>query len=196
MTPVQPQDVLDFWFGEPDSADYGQSRPQWFQKSDVFDQQIRTLFQPAVKAGLKGELDHWQTDDAPVEHALAFIVLLDQFPRNIYRNSPGMIAGDERALNAAQRLVGAGRDQQVLPIQRIFVYLPYEHSESLAIQEQSLQLIGSLKEDEQAGGFAEYAQRHYDIVARFGRFPHRNAWLGRESTAEELEFLKQPGSGF
>ena len=196
MTTVQPQQVLEFWFGESGAPDYGELKSQWFQKSDAFDEEIRNRFGAAVQSGLNGDLDHWQTGDAPVEHVLAYIVLLDQFPRNIYRNTPDMIAGDERALHAAQQLVASGRDKQLGPIQRIFVYLPYEHSESLAIQEESLRLIGSLGQDKQAGGFVEYAQRHYDIVARFGRFPHRNAWLGRESTPEEIEFLKQPGSGF
>lgn len=193
---AQPAEILDFWFGTSDSTEYGKLRTEWFQKSDEFDETIRGRFEATVQAALGGDLDDWQSRSAPAEHALAYIVLLDQFTRNIYRGSVQMVSGDERALAAAQQLVADGRDRALLPVQRVFVYLPYEHSESLAVQEQSLVLFASLKDDEQAGGFVEYAQRHYDIVARFGRFPHRNEWLGRVSTPEEIEFLKQPGSGF
>lgn len=191
-----PGDVLAFWFGRPGEPGYGETRSAWFQRSDAFDQSIRDQFEATIQQALAGGLDAWHDSRAPVEHALAFILLLDQFTRNIYRETPGMIAGDAQALAVAEQLVAAGRDRLLAPVQRVFVYLPFEHAESLPVQERSLVLFETLRGDEHAGGFVDYAQAHYDIIARFGRFPHRNAWLGRDSTPEEIAFLKQPGSSF
>ena len=123
--------------------------------------------------------------------------VLDQFTRNTRRGTAGMFAGDAQALATARALVAAGDDLRLAGVQRQFVYLPFEHSETLADQTECLRLFEQLGRDEPAlAGLLEWAQKHYDIVARFGRFPHRNAALGRNSTAEEIEFLKQPGSGF
>jgi uncharacterized protein (DUF924 family) len=129
--------------------------------------------------------------------ALAQVIVLDQFTRNTRRGAAGMFAGDACALATARALVAAGDDLRMAGVQRQFVYLPFEHSEALADQLECLRLFAQLGRDEPAlAGLLEWAQKHHDVVARFGRFPHRNAALGRASTPEEAEFLKQPGSGF
>jgi uncharacterized protein (DUF924 family) len=195
-TPIDPRatELLDFWFGKPGEAHHLQTRPEWFRKDEAFDALIAQRFGALIDAGLRGELAAW---DQPAESALALIVLLDQFTRNTRRGTAGMFAGDAQALAAARKLVGSGDDLRLAGVQRQFVYLPFEHSEALADQIECLRLFEQLGRDEPAlSGLLEWAQKHYDIVARFGRFPHRNAALGRPSTAEEAEFLNQPGSGF
>lgn len=130
---------------------------------------------------------------------LARILLLDQFTRNAFRNTPRAFAGDAQALALAESLVAAGRDKNLTPHQRWFAYLPFEHSESLLDQERSVALCSGLRremQNETFDGVYDYALRHREIVTRFGRFPHRNAILGRASTAEEIVFLGQPGSSF
>ena len=187
-------EVLDFWFGAPDSAEFGSSRKLWFTKDAAFDALIRARFGGLVDAALAGRLLEWDTHP---RSALARILLLDQFTRNAFRATPRSFAGDPRALAAAQALVATGSDLLLAPVERGFAYLPFEHSENLSMQDEALRLIGRLASDapEQAS-LLDWAQRHHAIVARFGRFPHRNAILGRPSGAEEIEFLKQPGSGF
>lgn len=187
-------EVLDFWFGMPGEPHHLQTRPEWFRKDEAFDALIAQRFEPLIEAGLRGELAPWAQQ--PLS-ALAQIVVLDQFTRNTRRGTAGMFAGDAQALATARALVAAGEDRQLAGVQRQFVYLPFEHSELLADQVECLRLFAQLGRDEPAlAGLLEWAQKHFDIVARFGRFPHRNAALGRPSTAEETEFLKQPGSGF
>ena len=187
-------EVLDFWFGKPGEAHHLQTRPEWFRKDEAFDALIAQRFGTLIDAGLRSELAPWAAQ--PLS-ALAQIVVLDQFTRNTRRGSAGMFAGDAQALATARALVAAGDDLRLAGVQRQFVYLPFEHSETLADQTECLRLFEQLGRDEPAlAGLLEWAQKHYDIVARFGRFPHRNAALGRNSTAEEIEFLKQPGSGF
>ena len=188
--------VLDFWFGDVGSDDYGAERKEWFTKSDDFDETIRSRFGADVRRAIDGEFDHWAHDSAPNRQTLALIVLLDQFPRNIYRNSGDMYAGDAKALAAAQAMVAAGRDVSLQPIERVFCYLPYEHSEDLGVQEESLRLFAQLVGQSAGGNFLQYAKAHHVIVERFGRFPHRNELLGRESTEQEITFLKEPGSSF
>jgi uncharacterized protein (DUF924 family) len=184
-----PKAVLDFWFGNG-----GQARAEWFRKDDAFDRLIAERFGALVERALAGELREW---DAHPESALARILLLDQFTRNIFRGTPRAFAGDGLALAAAKALVASGQDAVLPPLGRSFVYLPFEHAEDLAAQHEAVRLFGALEASApEAKGMLDYAVRHRDIVARFGRFPHRNAILGRESTAEEIEFLKQPGSGF
>lgn len=189
-------EILDFWFGELDSDVYGSERKEWFVKSDEFDETIRSRFGSDVRRAIDGEYDQWTQASVPARQTLAFIVLLDQFPRNIYRNTGDMYAGDPQALATAQAMVAAGRDVSLQPVERVFCYLPYEHSESLAVQNESLRLFAQLVGQPAGGGFIEYAKAHHVIVERFGRFPHRNELLGRESTEEELAFLKEPGSSF
>ncbi len=188
-----PADVLDYWFGAPGSAEHGRPRELWFRKSDVTDREIRSRFGAAVEAALRGELAHWA--DGEARRALALVVLLDQFTRNSFRDTARAFAGDAQALVVAKALVADGRDRQLIPVERGVVYLPFEHSENLADQHESLRLFGQLAE---AGlpDLLVWARKHYDIIVRFGRYPHRNELLGRTSTAEEIEFLKQPGSRF
>lgn len=150
-------------------------------------------FSGLLESALAGKLSAWER--TPLA-ALALIVLLDQFPRNIFRGDPRSFAGDPLALRVARMAVRRGFDTLLRPVERTFVYLPFEHAEDLAAQRQSLRLFAALARDSNGASTVDYALRHYDIIARFGRFPHRNAMLGRESTPEEAEFLDQPGSSF
>ena len=187
-------DVLAFWFGAPESPGYGQQRAAWFRKDAAFDAEIARRFEPLIVQALRGELSEW-TGEA--ESALARILLLDQFTRNIYRDTAQAFAGDALALAAATAMVAAKQDRSLLPVQRMFVYLPFEHAEDLGRQDESLRLFTQLERDAPTlTGLLDYAQRHHAVIARFGRFPHRNDQLGRVSTAEEVAFLQQPGSLF
>lgn len=185
--------VLEFWFGAPDAPDYGTQREAWFTKDLAFDQVIRDRFGQLHDAVLAGAFDRWLGD---ADGALAMIVALDQFARNMHRGSPRMCAADPRALALARAAVGQGHDAWLTPIERWFVYLPFEHSEDIADQHRSLDLYGGLAGHEPSRKAIESAQRHHDIVARFGRFPHRNAIMGRISTPEEIAFLLEPNSSF
>ena len=188
------QAVLDFWFGTPDDPLHRSPRERWFKKDAAFDAECGRRFGPLIEQGLAGALAPWA---ASPPGALAQIVVLDQFTRNVFRGSARAFAGDPLALATAQALVAAGGDRQLSGVQRQFVYLPFEHAEDIAMQREALRLFAQLERDEPAlAGLLQWAQRHHDIVERFGRFPHRNAALGRTSTAEELAFLQQPGSSF
>jgi uncharacterized protein (DUF924 family) len=194
MDVVVPADILAFWFGRPGEPGHGQPRAEWFRKDAAFDERIRQLFLPAVEGALAGQLEDWS---ATPDGLLALLILLDQFPRNLFRGEARAFAGDERALHLAGRAVAQGWDRAMSPVERVFVYLPFEHSESLADQERSLALFGELVAAAPGNdGFLDYANRHHEVIARFGRFPHRNAALGRLSTPEEVDYLAQPGSGF
>jgi uncharacterized protein (DUF924 family) len=189
---MQPAEVLEFWFGAPGSPEYGQARDVWFTKSDATDALIRERFGPALESALHGGLDAWS---GTPHGALALIVVLDQFARSIHRETPRAFEGDMAAVGLAARLVDGGRDRALIPVERWFAYMPFEHSESLLHQYESVRLFEQLA---QAGLETPlpWARRHFDVIRRFGRFPHRNEILGRESTFEELEFLKLPGSRF
>ncbi len=190
----QARAVLDFWFGAEGSAEHGTVRDLWFRKSDETDRQIGESFGPLIEQALRGELEAWAAES---NGALAQIVLLDQFTRNSFRDTPRAFAGDKRALASAMAMVGSRQDEKLLPVQRVFVYLPFEHAEGIVMQEEALRLFTRLAADApELQTMLDYAQRHHDVVQRFGRFPHRNVILGRQSTAEELEFLQQPGSRF
>jgi uncharacterized protein (DUF924 family) len=187
------QSVLDFWFLTPEHADHGTSRPEWFRKDAAFDDAIRAQFGATLDAALAGGFRQW---DADLHGALARIVVLDQFTRNAFRDTPRAFAGDALAQEAALAMIESGRDRLLHPLERWFVYLPLEHAEDRELQERSVGLFSALAKDEGMGDILQYATRHRDIIARFGRFPHRNQILGRASTPDEIEFLKQPGSGF
>ena len=187
------QPVLDFWFLTPEQPGHGRPRAEWFRKDPAFDAAIRDRFGALIEVALAGGLREWDVDE---RGALARVILLDQFTRNVFRDTPRAFAGDPLALAAALAMIDAGRDRALAPVERGFVYLPLEHAEDRALQERCVALYEALGRETGSPGAAEWAIRHRDIVARFGRFPHRNRILGRESTAEEIEFLKQPGSGF
>ena len=198
---TQALEVLDFWFGPPDDPGHTQARPAWFKKDPVFDAEIGRRFGPlielALAAGAADPTLDWITRPLQALPALARLIVLDQFTRNHFRGTARAFAGDGQALNIARALVASGRDRDLHGVQRQFAYLPFEHAEDLSHQRSSVQLFQQLAQDEPAlAGLVDWAQRHHDIVARFGRFPHRNALLGRPSTADELAFLQTPGSGF
>lgn len=193
-SPKAAQRVLDFWFGPRGSADFGTQRAMWFQKHDATDAAIREHFKHDIDAALAGALTDW---DRHPRGALARILLLDQFTRNIYRGTPRAFAGDAMALAAAQRAIDDGCHLRLIPVERMFIYMPFEHAEDAAAQARAVALFRTL--DATHGGFKsalDYALRHQAVIDRFGRFPHRNALLGRASTEEETAFLAQPGSGF
>jgi uncharacterized protein (DUF924 family) len=187
---VSASDVHSFWFGEPGSADYLRPRALWFTKSDATDRLIAERFGPLVERALLGQHDDWA-----VTPRGALVILLDQFTRNIHRGTPRAFAGDARALALATRLVDTSRDMTLAPVERWFVYMPLEHSERLLDQYESVRLFERLAADGLDAPL-EWARRHFEVVRRFGRFPHRNAILGRASTPDEVEYLKRPGSGF
>ncbi|WP_431283543.1 DUF924 family protein [Humitalea sp. 24SJ18S-53] len=180
--------LLDFWFADgPDTW-----RKAWFLRDDAFDAELRARF------GDLAPPDDW----AETPHgALALCLLLDQLPRNLNRGSPAAFASDARARDIARRAVLARRfDLALTPAERVFLYLPFEHSEALADQDVSVALFEGLRDiplhaDPKTGTIA-YAWRHRDVIRRFGRFPHRNQVLGRQSTSAEETYLAQPGSGF
>ena len=186
--------VLDFWFGAAGSAEHGSARKVWFAKDDAFDAAIRSRFGALIERALRGELEDWGDAARP---ALAQVLVLDQLTRNAFRGTPRAFAGDARALAAASRMVGLRQDEELAPFMRGFVYLPFEHAEGLAMQDEAIRLLTRLvASDPGLQSMLDYAHRHRAIIERFGRFPHRNDILGRRSTAEEIAFLKQPGSGF
>ncbi len=183
--------VLDFWFGPEPLA----SRAEWFRKDPAFDATVRQRFGADVEAALAGALGPgW--NDAPLQR-LAELLLLDQFTRNLYRGSARAFAGDARALALARALVADASHLTLAPLQRWFAYLPYEHAEVAATQDESVALFEALAAQAPAlAGALDYAQRHRDVIRRFGRFPHRNAALGRASSLAEQAYLEQPGAGF
>ncbi len=179
--------ILSFWFGDPQAPDYGAPRTFWFQSTPHLDREIRDQFEDLHRKAAKGELDMLM--ESP-EGSLALILLLDQFPRNMYRGTPQAFASDAKALEIAKHALEKRFDQSLLPVHKMFLYLPFEHSENVEDQENSVALFKTLGNDEGL----EYALQHRDIIARFGRFPHRNEILGRKSTPDELNFLKEPGT--
>jgi len=186
-------EILEFWFGASSSPELGRNRKQWFEKSDAFDALIRERFLATHEAATAGRLDGWA--ERPLA-ALALVVTLDQFPRNMFRGTPRAFASDTQALAVARGIVSRGFDAAYFPVQRWFAYLPFEHTEDLGAQTESLALVDRLRDDPTSAGTLGYAMRHYAVIERFGRFPHRNAILGRTSTPEELAFLATPGSSF
>ncbi|MBL8532297.1 MAG: DUF924 domain-containing protein [Betaproteobacteria bacterium] len=186
-----PDDVLAFWFG-PGSPPTD-PRPEWFRKSPEFDEEIRTRFAALHEAAVSGSLDDWANSPRSL---VALIIVLDQFSRNLYRETPRAFAADAAALSHAHRMIASGWDDALSPLERAFVYLPFEHAESLPEQDRSVALFGKLARYPETQGMQDWALKHREVIARFGRFPHRNAALGRATTAEEAVFLEEPGSRF
>ena len=192
--PPEARAVLDFWFLPEADPQHGAPRDEWFRKDPAFDALIRARFGVIVDQALAGAFAHWDQDG---RGAIARILLLDQFPRNIYRDRPDAFSGDALALAAANALLAKRADKGLPPILRTFAYLPFEHAESLAAQERSVACFEALATEwPGAADYLDYARRHLAVIARFGRFPHRNEILGRQSTPEELAFLREPGSRF
>lgn len=189
---MTPEDVLHFWFSELSSD-------QWFQGGEVVDQTIRARFAPLLAAVAAGQHDDWA--DSPTGR-LALVLVLDQFPRNIHRGRAEAFSHDDKALALVLEGLSKELDQRLTPTQRAFFYLPMEHSEVLEVQDRSIERYASLvlsvptSERAELRYFLDFAWQHYAIIKRFGRYPHRNAILGRASTDEEIEFLGQPNSSF
>lgn len=195
---MNPEDVLEFWLGAPGSPPLALA-PQWFKKDEQLDATIRTRFEPTLEAGAAGQLATWATTP---RGRLALIILFDQFSRNMFRNTPRAFAQDSLALALALEALSNGHYKQLTPVERGFVLMPLMHAENIDQQDRCVLEFHKLTA-EASGDMvayfknnADYAERHAAIIERFGRFPHRNAILERESTPEEVEFLKQPGSSF
>lgn len=185
MDSTSAAQVRSFWFGC--------ERKAWFEKNPAFDEDIRRRFSSLYELAAAGQLEHWKKVPAD---CLALVLLLDQFPRNMFRGSAGAFAADSLARDAARVILDNGWDKAMTPDERMFAYLPFEHSESLADQERCLALMKEIAVFPEAADLPKWAEAHLAIIRRFGRFPHRNAALGRASTPEEAEFLRQPGSAF
>jgi uncharacterized protein (DUF924 family) len=193
--------VLAFWFADAlQSAQAAQARSKaWFSHDPDFDLEILKRFGHLPEQARAGKLDAWMQS---ARGALARLLVLDQFPRNLYRNDGRAYAFDPLALAGSQAAVACGHDAELHPLHAAFVYLPFEHAEDLAMQERSVTLFEALRGRAPAGwepqfaSYADYARRHRDVIARFGRFPHRNDVLGRSSTREELDYLEQGGERF
>ena len=197
--PWQP--LLEWWFGSSESPKeiVAAKGKLWFGKRDSQDLDAQTRFGDWVEQALAGELTEWAQRP---EGWLALVLLLDQLPRMIYRDSAKSFAGDLRAQALVAQGIAADFDRQLRPIQRVFIYLVLEHCENLAVQNEAvtryIDLVAQQPEDERAlfTDYLNFAERHQKVIAQFGRFPHRNAVLARKSTAEEIEFLSRPGSRF
>lgn len=193
--------IIEFWFGnESDDARVAETQSAlWWKKNPEVDVDIREKFASDLEAAAAGRHDDWLLSP---RGRLALIILADQFPRNMYRGSWRSFAYDVHALRWCKQGLEADSDQELRVIERVFFYLPLEHSEVIADQHKSVELFSLLAQSVPSGmrslfdGYVDYAKRHREIIERFGRFPHRNAILGRESTAEEIKFLQQPGSSF
>ena len=194
-------EILAFWFGDDpdDSATAAAKAELWWGHSPATDEVLQERFGAAASAAAAGVLDHWTGSP---RGRLALILLVDQLPRAIHRDTPEAFAQDDTARKTAAQGLESGADRLLRPIERLFFYLPFEHSEDLEDQDRSVELFRELAlsvPEEQRPTFAafvDYAKRHREVIARFGRFPHRNRILGRESTAEEIAFLEEPGSSF
>jgi len=192
---VSPQSILDFWFGDVSSGSSVEKfRKRWFTVDSLFDETCRSTFEASLIAAKNGELRDWFTT---AHDQLAFIILCDQLPRNIYRGLAKAFAWDKLALEIAKRGVESGADRDLLEDQRSFFYMPFEHSENILDQHTAVGLFAQLRDDsppqrrQLTGNTLRYAQKHRDIIIKFGRFPHRNQALGRTSTQAELMFITQ-----
>lgn len=186
------EEILEFWFGRPGSAEYRHSRNVWFRKDAAFDGEILARFGVAIETAIAGGFADWSSP----RDALARILLLDQFTRNAFRDTPRAFAGDARALEVAGEAIARGDDGALAPLECWFMYLPYAHAESQELQERALALFRRLRDQTGLADPLAWAEKHAAVIRLFGRFPHRNAILGRVSTPEEIAFLAGPGSRF
>jgi uncharacterized protein (DUF924 family) len=187
-----PEALLAFWFGAG-TPEHLRPRAAWFAVDPAFDEEIRTRFLAGWERASRGELASWEAER---DSCLALVLLCDQVPRNLFRGEARAFSTDPLALAAARRALARGDDRALAPVQRWFLYLPFEHSESLEDQRRSVALFDGLRDDPDSAEAIDYAHRHLVVIERFGRFPHRNAALGRASTPEEEEFLAGPGAPF
>ncbi len=190
---TSPAEVLDFWFGKEGKPGYGEFKSQWFQKDEAFDREVTNRFAGLYEEAAAGELKHWREE---AESCLALVICLDQFPRNMFRGDARTHATDGKALDAAKYAIERALDRELPPAGRMFLYMPFMHAENVEDQRRSVELFEGLAAEPGGPDVVEYAVGHREIVERFGRFPHRNGLLGRETTPEEAEFLTQPGSSF
>jgi uncharacterized protein (DUF924 family) len=193
VLPERARVMLDFWFGPPGDPQREKRRQIWFRGPPEFDATLDRLFRADHESAARGELAAWET--AP-HSALALVLLLDQIPRNIFRGTPRAYQTDALARAAASRVIEQGFDRTLPPVWRWFIYLPFEHSEDIADQSRAVELFATVPDGADPERGLRIVLRHHEIVERFGRFPHRNAILGRVSTPEEIEFLKEPDSSF
>lgn len=195
---MNPEDVLTFWIGTPDGDPFA-NEGAWWRKDDAFDAEIRERFGAALEDAAAGTLKVWESEP---RSTVALVILMDQFSRNIHRGSPQAFSLDGDALAVARRCIARGADARLRPVERTFLYMPFMHAEDLRAQDEALVRFAILVEEapeEQRARIVNnlvFGVKHRRIIERFGRFPHRNAVLGRTSTAEELAFLREPGSSF
>ena len=189
----EAQAVLAFWFGSETDSDYGARQDRWFRADAMFDRTVCDHCAALHEHAASGRLDGWA---ATPRGSLALVILLDQVPRNIFRGTPRAYATDPQARARADAAIAAGFDRALPPVPRWFLYLPFEHSETLDDQRRSVALFESLPEHPERAAALRSVHRHCEIIERFGRFPHRNAILGRRTTDEEAAFLKEPNSSF
>ena len=195
------ESIQEFWFGSDadDAVTAAKQAKLWWSKDDTLDAMIRQRFSATNQLALAETLDEWAVTG---DGCLSLILLCDQFPRNMYRDSPAAFASDAKALALSKAGIASGFDRKLRAIQRVFFYLPFEHSELLADQDYAVSLFEQLATDANVAhqtifdNFLNFALRHREVIRRFQRFPHRNKILGRDSTLEELAFLSQPGSSF
>ena len=191
--PSRVGEVLDFWFGREGEPGYGELRDEWFRKDPAFDARVTDRFADLYEEAASGDLDGWRED---ARSCLALVIVLDQFPRNMFRGDGRAHATDGAALEASRYAVEHALDRELPTFQRTFLYMPFMHSEDREDQRLSVELFGLLADEPGGPDVTSYAAGHREIVERFGRFPHRNEILGRETTAEEAEFLTTEGSSF
>lgn len=180
------REVYDFWFGAPDTAGHGKVRELWFGGGPEADTEIRTRFEAVHARAAQGALSGW---NAAPRSSVALVVLLDQFPRNIFRGRPDAFATDPLALETARELVSGPLHAELITVEKVFAYMPFEHSEDIDNQNRCVDLFEALEPHEKKQEWVDYAIEHRDIIARFGRFPHRNDILGRATTDEEASWL-------
>jgi uncharacterized protein (DUF924 family) len=190
VLPDRARTLLDFWFGPPGDPDRERHREIWFKSTDEFDAALRREFLADYEAAAAGGLDEWE---ASAEGALALVLVLDQVPRNIFRGTPRTYASDAVARAAADRALARGFDMMVPPAWRLFFYMPFHHSENLTDQRRSIALSATLprRNPDRRGSLRRYGCPYVEVIERFGRFPHRNEILGRQSTPEEVAFLAE-----